>query len=89
MNIFKHPVSNLTLTAPPGRPEVVDLPVWRGEVPVEVGDAGIMVPTHVVQCWWEPNEEELALLNNGGVVTLQVYGTTLAPHYVGVCRRDR
>jgi len=89
VKIFRHPCTNTVLTAPEGRPEVVDLPCWRGEVPMGVGPAGILVPTHVVQCWWEPEPEDLALLNANGVVALQVYGTTLAPHFIGVCRKDR
>ena len=34
MDIFEHPLCNLLLKAPPDRPEVVDLPAWRGMVEV-------------------------------------------------------
>ena len=85
MDIFEHPLCNLLLKAPPDRPEVVDLPAWRGMV--EVVDPskpeGISM-THAVISFWKPTPSELALLNSNGCVALQCVGTTAPPVYVGV-----
>lgn len=77
MDHFKHPACNGALHAPEGQEESVStLHVCRGFAE-EYG-------CNVVQSFWKPNAEELALLMAGGCVLLSVFGKTHAPLSVGV-----
>lgn len=77
MDHFKHPACNGQLTAPDGQEDSVDtLHVCRG-FDENYG-------CNVVQSFWKPNAEELALLHAGGCVLLSVFGKTHAPLSVGV-----
>lgn len=78
MNFIEHPRCNGSLGAPQGQEDSVDaLPVLRGHHEEW--------QSHVVQSFWQPDSEELAMLIAGGCVLLTVAGRTHAPLAVGVC----
>lgn len=77
MDHFRHPACNGTLSAPTGQESNVDdLHVCKG-FSEEYG-------CHVVQSFWKPSSDELALLLSGACVMLSVFGRTHAPLSVGV-----
>lgn len=72
MNKVQHPSNNAVLGAPPGMSidECTALPITR--VQYENNCFG-------VRSYWKPTEDELALLNSGGYVCLEVLGITMPP----------
>lgn len=73
MQKIQHPSNNCVLGAPAGWDQA-ELPC--GALPItrtHVGD----LP--VVASYWRPDAEELALLNAGGAIVLQVLGVTMPP----------
>lgn len=72
MNHFQHRLCNATLAPAEGDEDSVDtLHVQRGKIK---GTDLI-----VTRSFWQPTPEELALLNEGGAVCLQVFGHSHAP----------
>lgn len=78
MNFVRHPSNNRVLGAPPG---------WNhGELPV----SALAVTDNITnghQCvasFWQPDAAELAALNAGGLVMLNVVGPTTPPLMVAV-----
>ena len=60
--------------SPGNNPNTVHLPIARGKMGV--------IP--VVQSYWVPTKDELALLNSGGCVAFTAMGSTHPPIYMGV-----
>ena len=73
MQLFEHPDCNLLLEAG-GRPDVVDLPAWRGE---RITHSGLRV--HVVESFWKPTPEEIADLVAGHCIVLCCVGPSAPP----------
>lgn len=75
MTPFAHRLTNDSLAPAPGdEATVVTLPIQRGRLD----------GAKVVRSFWRPSDAELAVLVQGGVIALTVYGGTHAPLHVGV-----
>lgn len=74
MKLIQHITCNDVLAAPPGVPieQCTPAPIVRSVYQEPNGLC--TVGTH-----WQPTPEELALLNAGGVVKVEVWGTTMPP----------
>jgi hypothetical protein len=82
MQNVQHPTNNDVLRAPPGvsHDECRPAPITRVYYECQQLEA---VRTH-----WQPTAQELAILNAGGVVQVQVWGYTMPPMYVTVKAMD-
>lgn len=77
MNRHQHPTNNAILGAPEGmtKDECQALPLT-----ILSYENGI----RSLKSYWTPTEEELAILNSGGYVTLEVLGIQHPPVIIGV-----
>lgn len=82
MKLTQHVTNNSLLRAPRGmtQDECTDAPITR--IYYEHQDL------QAVRTYWLPTPEELAVLNAGGVVQVQVLGDTMPPMYVTTKGRD-
>ena len=81
MKKFQHPECNAVLGAPPGVPieQVTALPIAR----IRYQDG-----TDSCISFWKPTPEELAMLNQGYVVSVELLGVTHPPMCVLVDSPD-
>ena len=80
MRFTQHPSNNRVLGAPKDWDQK-ELPV--GALPVT---DGLIDGYPCVQSFWVPDAEELAALNAGGMVLLQIIGNSMPPAAVGVVK---
>jgi hypothetical protein len=71
------PESNFVYTKPKDwtDEQCMDLPVWKGPVPID--DAGATAPT-IISCW-KLSKEDLEEINRTGCVWLLITGTGMPP----------
>lgn len=85
MEATTHPTNNLTLTPPPGVGDqdcaTISATVFKDVLPSGQEIDGIA-------CFWKPNAEELAMLNQGNDVVVMFWGTRVVPHSVTVASKE-